>query len=212
MAVREFTTPDGRQWRAWDISPSAIEPLTKAEDYLADCYRDGWLVFETLDGSEKRRLCPTPYAWEHRTDANLDDLLMRAEVVRPRGQLRIRGDMVVPADLPPTVPLGDVADIPRDLDGDIDMRYLGIVRSFQFPEGEVWRASIVEKNPDTPLVLRFASASHTIDLTDWPSDWADLTGERLVALMEAGRSSFERRRGGRRSNDSDDPQPDAGAR
>lgn len=212
MAVRDFMTPDGRQWRAWDVLPASIEPLTKAEDYLADCYLDGWVVFETRDGSEKRRLYPPPYAWEHRSDANLTDLLMRAEVVRPRGQLRVRGDAVIPADLPPTIPLGLVANIPRDMDGDIDMRYLGIVRSFQDLAGETWRASIVEKNPDTPLVLRFASPSHTIDLTDWPSDWADFTDERLVALMQAGHSSIDRRRGERRSLDPDDPQPDAGAR
>jgi len=212
MAVREFTARDGRRWRAWDVSPESVTPLTRAEDYLADCFRDGWVVFETIDGSEKRRLCPPPYAWDHRSDANLDDLLMRAEVLRPRGQLRVRDDAIFPADLPPNVPLRMVADVPRDLDGDIDMRYLGVVRSFRFPEGEVWRASVVEDNPDAPLVLRFSSESHIIDLTTWPSDWADRTDDQLIALMKQGRSSIERRRRDRQSNGPDDPQPDAGAR
>jgi len=212
MAVREFTALDGRRWRAWDVSPESVAPLTRAEDYLADCFRDGWVVFETIDGSEKRRLCPPPYAWDHRSDANLDELLMRAEVLRPRGQLRVRHDAIVPADLPPNVPLDMVSEVPRDLDGDIDMRYLGVVRSFRYPEGEVWRASVVEDNPDAPLVLRFSSESHIIDLTTWPSDWADRTDEHLIALMKQGRSSVERRRRDRQSNGPDDPQPDAGAR
>jgi hypothetical protein len=212
MAVREFTARDGRRWRAWDVSPESVEPLTRAEDYLADCFRDGWIVFETFDGSDKRRLCPPPYAWEHRSDANLEDLLLRAEILRPRGAVRVRGDAVIPADLPPSVPLNVVADIPRDVDGDIDMRYLGVVRSFRYPGGEVWRASVVDDNPDAPLVLRFSSESHTIDLTDWPNDWADLPSAQLIALMEKGRSSIERRRRERPTTDPDDRRTDPGAR
>lgn len=211
MAFREFTARDGRRWRAWDVSPDAVEPLTRAEDYLADCFRDGWVVFETIDGSDKRRLCPPPYAWEHRSDANLDDLLTRADVLRPRGQLRVRGDTVLPADLPPSVPVEIARAIPRDLDGDIDMRYLGVVRSFRYPEGEVWRASVVEENPDSPLVLRFSSESHTIDLTSWPNDWADRTDEHLIALMEEGRSTVERRQGDRSSPGPSGQRPEPGA-
>jgi hypothetical protein len=212
MAVREFTARDGRRWRAWDVAPETVEPLTRAEDYLADCFRDGWVVFETIDGRDKRRLCPPPYAWEHRSDANLDDLLMRAEVLRPRGQVRVRGDVVIPADLPPTVPLEVVKAIPRDIDGDIDMRYLGVVRSFRYPEGEVWRASVVEDNPDSPLVLRFSSESHTIDLVGWPNDWADRTDEQLIALMQRGRSTVERRRRERPPRDPGEQSRDSGAR
>lgn len=212
MAFREFTARDGRRWRAWDVAPEAVEPLTRAEDYLADCFRDGWVVFETIDGSDKRRLCPPPYAWEHRSDANLDDLLARADVLRPRGQLRVRGDAVLPADLPPSVPLEIAKAIPRDLDGDIDMRYLGVVRSFRYPEGEVWRASVVEESPDSPLVLRFSSESHTIDLTRWPNDWADRTDEHLIALMQAGRSTIERRRSDRSPTGPSEQRPEPGAR
>ena len=208
MAVREFTAGDGERWRAWDVLPESIEPLTKAEDYLAECYRDGWVVFETLDGSEKRRLCPPPYGWEHRSDENLEELLARAERLRPGGQRRIRGDSMAPADLPPTVPLEVASDIPRDVEGDIDMRYLRIVRSFRYPRGDVWRASMVDSGPDEPLKLRFSSESHTIDLTDWPADWADLTDEQLVALMKRGHSSIDRRRPGSPRRGPDDRGPD----
>jgi hypothetical protein len=105
-----------------------------------------------------------------------------------------------------------VADIPRNVEGDIDMRYLGVVRSLRYPGGEVWRASIVDDNPDAPLVLRFSSESHTIDVTDWPNDWADLTNAELVALMQKGRSSFERRRRERPPSGPDDHRSDSGAR
>jgi hypothetical protein len=212
MAVREFTAGDGRRWRAWDVTPESVEPQTKAEDYLADCLRDGWVVFETFDASEKRRLCPPPYAWEHRSDANLEDLLERAEILRPRGEVRVRGNEIIPADLPPSVPLEVAAEIPRDVEGDIDMRYLGVVRSFRYPGGEVWRATVIEQHPDIPLVLRFSSESHTIDVTEWPTDWADMSNSQLVALMQTGRSSIERRRRERPPVEPDRHRSDPGAR
>lgn len=212
MAVREFVAHDGRGWRAWDVTPESVEPQTKTEDYLAGCLRDGWVVFETTDGSEKRRLCPPPYAWEHRSDANLEELLDRAEILRPRGKVRVRGDAIIRADLPPSVPLDVAANIPRDIEGDIDMRYLSVVRSFRYPGGEVWRASVVDDNPDAPVVLRFSSESHSIDLTDWPNDWADMPNAQLVALMQKGQSSVERRRRARPPADPDDHHPDSGGR
>jgi hypothetical protein len=183
MAVREFTAGDGRRWRAWDVTPETLEALTRAEDYLADCYRDGWVVFETFDGTDKRRLYPPPYGWEHRTDAQLDDLLSRAEILRPRRQVRFRGDTVVPADLPPSVPQRVVDEVPRDVEGDIDMRYLRVVRSFANPVGEVWRATLVERGPGGAPVLRFASESRIVDLASWPKDWVDSSDERLAELL-----------------------------
>jgi len=196
MAVRDFTAHDGRRWRAWDVAPDSIQPLTKAEDYLAEAYRDGWVVFETVDGSEKRRLCPPPYEWQHRSDAQLEELLARADILRPRGEIRVRGENVLPADLPPSVPVEVASTVPRDVAGDIDMRFLDIVRSFRYPGGEVWRASIVEESVDAPPVLRFSSESHTLDLASWPPDWADLSNEGLVALMQLARPPVERRRPG----------------
>jgi hypothetical protein len=213
MAVREFTARDGQAWRVWEVTAESLKPMTRAEDYLADCYRDGWIVFETLDGREKRRLCPPPYAWDQRTDSDLEALLARAETMRPRGQVRVRGDVLLPADLPPNVPVDVAAEMPRDIDGNLDMRYLGVVRSFSYPGGDTWRVSVVELDPDVPLVLRFSSASHTIDLYRWPSDWIDMTDEQLIALMRDGESQRERRRAAPRpTRRHDDPGPDASAR
>jgi hypothetical protein len=169
-------------------------------------------VFETLDGRQKRRLCPPPYAWAQRSEQDLEALLMRAETLLPRGQVRVRDDVLLPADLPPNVPM-DIADaMPRDFDGGLDMRYLGVVRSFRFPGGEIWRASVVELDPDMPLILRFSSATHSIDLTSWPPDWIDLTDEQLVALLREGASTRDRRRDPPPARRHDDPRPDADAR
>lgn len=209
MAIREFTASDGERWRAWDVLPESIEPLTKAEDFLAECYRDGWVVFETLDGSEKRRLCPPPYEWSHRSDANLEDLLVRAEILRPGGQRRMRGDSTLPADLPPTVPLEVASEIPRDVEGDIDMRYLRIVRSFRYSGREVWKVSVLDEGAHAPLKLRFSSETQTIDVADWPADWADLSDDELAALMKRGRPSTDRPYAGPSRLDAGDTGPGA---
>ncbi|MDQ3950365.1 MAG: hypothetical protein M3282_08460, partial [Gemmatimonadota bacterium] len=100
MAVREFVDSQGRAWRVWEITPVSVHPQTHVEDYLADCYREGWVVFERVDGVEKRRLCPPPYAWHARDDRDLEVLLKRAEIVRPRGVVR-EGLAPLAADLPP---------------------------------------------------------------------------------------------------------------
>ena len=55
MALREFTGPDGYRWKAWDVTAAQIHPKTRAEDYMRDL-ADGWIVFERVDGEEKRRL------------------------------------------------------------------------------------------------------------------------------------------------------------
>ena len=212
MAVREFTARDGRAWRVWDVTAASLEPLTRAEDYLADCYRDGWVVFETLDGSEKRRLCPPPYAWDQRTDSDLEALLMRADTLRPKKQIRVRDDQLLPADLPPSVSRAVADAMPRDIEGNLDMRYLGVTRSFDYPGGETWRVAIIDVDPDEPLVLRFSSATHTIDLTDWPADWIDLTDEQLVALLRDAGSAHDRRGRNTPSRRHDDQGPDASAR
>lgn len=38
MAVREFVDEKGVAWRLWNISPESIHPVTRAEDYLLDCF------------------------------------------------------------------------------------------------------------------------------------------------------------------------------
>lgn len=206
--MREFRDRHGRHWRVWEVIPEAIHPLTKAEDYLAECYRDGWLAFETLDGVDKRRLCPPPYAWDQRTEEDLAQLAERAERLRPAGGTRPRTSG--PADLPPSAPSNVVATIPRDEEGNLDSRYLGVVRTFLYPGGQVWRAHVVAPDDlDTPSVLRFSSDTHVIDLTEWPADWLDLRDSALLELLHIGKSMQERRQDAPLQRRHDDPDSDA---
>ena len=185
MPVREFIDSRGRQWRAWDITPESVEPQTKAEDYLADCYRGGWIVFETAGGDEKRRLCPIPFAWHERPDPQLERMLDAAEVIRPRRTARRANvDVILPADLPPNVPPSVAAEVPRDASGDLDMSYLGVVRTFPFPRGHLWSASVVRQDSG-PAVLRFMCGTRTFDLIEWPADWVDYDDSRLAELLRS---------------------------
>ena len=193
MAVREFRDAAGRQWRVWDVRPDAIAPQTRAEDYLAGCFRGGWLVFETMDGLWKRRLCPLPYAWDQREDDDLVALLERAEILRPRGQRR-RSFETLPADLPPHVPSAIANQVPRTANGDLDMSYLGIVRTISYPGGQEWmvfRSRASEEGWDS--VLRFQSGEQVIDVSDYPTDWEDMSDAELVRLLRHGFPVDDRR-------------------
>lgn len=185
MAVREFADEIGRKWRAWEVTPESVHPQTRAEDYLADCYRAGWIVFETFDGSEKRRLCPPPYAWHERSDEDLVALIDRSEILLPRGRVSpVEG---TPADLPPSLPLEVIRQIPRDARGDVDMSALNIVRSFHYPGGRVWAVGVVRHPEDGgPPVLRYVSGARSVDLAIWPPSWVDFTEEQLVELLRKG--------------------------
>lgn len=176
MAVREFTDESGREWRAWDIKPENIHPVTKAEDYLADCFITGWIVFETRDGHEKRRLCPWPMNWATRSDDELRELLRRADLIPTH---RVVADRISREQAPPALAF-DVAAHPDD----IDVTDLQVVRTFRYPGGRFWTVCVVAYPEDggSP-VLRFTSGLRFIDLKTWPKDWADHPDEELVWML-----------------------------
>jgi hypothetical protein len=210
MAVRDFVDDQGRHWKAWEVTPESVHPQTRAEDYLADCYRAGWIVFETEDGENKRRLCPPPYAWHEREDVDLLALLERAEVLKPKGGRRspVTG---VPADLPPSTPPDVAAEIPRDESGDVDMNKLNVVRSFHYPGGRVWAVGVV-RFPESggEPVLRFVSGARFVDLDRWPGGWIDFTDEQLYDLLRYGAPRKERWRDGMPTRRFNDPRADPG--
>lgn len=175
MAVREFVDDDGRAWRAWDIKPEEIRPVTRAEDYLADCYITGWVVFETKAEDEKRRLCPWPNNWAERSDAELRDMLRRASRVSP---FRLRDDRV-PREQPNPWH-GDL-----DISGRVpDVTDLEVIRSFRYPGGRLWTVCVVSYPEDGGApVLRFASGQRSIDVRKWPREWPDAPDEQLVWLL-----------------------------
>jgi hypothetical protein len=58
MGLVEFADKDGTRWRVWHVET----PASRA--HLMDPqYRNGWLVFEQEDGTERRRLNQVPDDW-----------------------------------------------------------------------------------------------------------------------------------------------------
>jgi len=92
MAHRRFTDNRGNDWDVWEVYPTIAERRVSAQEQdvvverrkhrqfrasLPEHLQTGWLAFE--HGRERRRLAPTPELWQHLTDAELSDLLERAE-------------------------------------------------------------------------------------------------------------------------------------
>jgi hypothetical protein len=179
MTVREFRDNEGKEWRAWEITPEAIHPVTRAEDYLSDCFTVGWLVFETRSGDDKRRLCPYPKAWVQATDAQLVALLGDADRVPPRklyAERQVVSDLsgqTTPVEVPPEEDTPDVTD-------------LYVIRSFKYPGGRLWSVCVVDQPEDGgPAALRFSAGARHLDLRPWPKDWPDAPDDRLVEMIRA---------------------------
>ena len=179
MALRDFTDRSGVLWKAWDITPESVHPVTRLEDYMQG-FTDGWLVFESVDTGEKRRLCPIPTNWAELDDMALADLCATAEPVRTtRRQPVSRQSAEVAQEMP-------------------NQR---LVRTFAYPGGRVWSVTEVlvqyrdsrgEPVGDPRLVLRFTSGVRVLDLLAWPADWASYSDEELTNLMW---KAFPRERG-----------------
>lgn len=78
MALRVYRDPDGGEWRVWHVIPDSVSFAT-----LGETYRDGWLCFERVDGTDRRRVSIglAPVAWETIPEAALDELRRSGEVV-----------------------------------------------------------------------------------------------------------------------------------
>lgn len=73
--IREFRDQHGCEWRAWAVTPG--QASTSSTRNLGDL-RNGWLAFESLSGSGKRRLIDFPENWMTLEDRELEQLLERA--------------------------------------------------------------------------------------------------------------------------------------
>lgn len=190
--VREFTDSRGRQWRAWDVTPDELSPRTKDEDYLAQLYYTGWIVFEAMDGGDKRRLYPVPKGWGELPEAELEVLLRKAEIV-PKRKLRTekeaRGEAAA-EEMRRAAEFADRAIEEPEAAGEQareetpDVTDLSVLRTFRYPGGRIWVAGVIQ-HPEGggPAVLRFAAGSRNIDLEDWPKDWVDYPDDALVQLL-----------------------------
>jgi len=178
MALREFTASDGRGWRVWDVTPESMHPATRTEDFLAP-YMEGWLVFEATDELAKCRLHPIPGLWAEATDAELEEMLHRAEPIRGERisgpQARIEAAAAAKAEGPSS---SRIETPPHG-------------RSFRFPNGRFWSVnewstSVSGPAGGTRTVLRFSAGARSLDLTDWPREWRTLADSQLADLLVRG--------------------------
>lgn len=167
MAVREFTDSRGVDWRAWDVTPTHMHPVTRGEDYMANL-QDGWLVFEC--GREKRRLeAPYPRAWSTLPLPELEELCRRAVPVRrvktPSGQRRAVS----------AVEIEQVAIAEE-----------GGRRTFRSPAGREWTVRLhecVDRGGEPEMVLRFTADDIVVELAKWPANWRDASMEEFALML-----------------------------
>jgi hypothetical protein len=179
MAVREFIDHAGTRWRVWCITPDAIHPVTRAEDYLADCYQLGWLVFETENGDRKKRLCPFPAQWEALDDSQLAELLTQAEIVPPRD---LRRRTPIEGQSPQRI-TGEFQQ-PTNVHAGADLTDLTVIRTFRYPGGRFWTVAVAPHGEGGRApVLRFTAGARTLDLQTWPRDWPDFRDDQLIELL-----------------------------
>lgn len=82
MGLQFFTDARGARWRAWQVETPA------ARAHLMDAsFRNGWLVFEREDGTDRRRLSQVPEDWASLAPERLAHLCSLATPV-PVGRTR----------------------------------------------------------------------------------------------------------------------------
>ena len=193
MAVREFSDTTGTSWRAWNITPDSSPPAREARTAYTDLHDAGWIVFETPDGREKRRLCPYPDQWATMSDAELLQLLVQASTVR-RSRLAL-GHAGPEAEAHPADPndpdspalsarLSVAPDASATISGAISVDFRA-TRSFRYPGGRLWTVRVARVGDEGIQVLRFTAGVRSLDLAQWPSDWATFETDGLVALIRS---------------------------
>ena len=189
MGSRQFTDEAGRVWVAWNVTPVPRHGRPAAA---------GWVVFETADGREKRRLLASPDGWDEMAETELHIMLASAAAARPskltfeparsgdpRGagpSMSGEGSVATRSEAPATTlaaPEGaghPSAAVPSER----------MVRSFRYPNGRLWSVCVVRRpaGGGEPL-LRFSAGARHLDLHDWPEDWVACSEARLVALVRS---------------------------
>ena len=92
MGLVMFKDAAGTRWRVWHVET----PSTRA--HLMDAsFRNGWLVFETEDGSERRRLSQVPEDWAHLASDHLARLCAIAVAAAPARSISTLTTLQMPA-------------------------------------------------------------------------------------------------------------------
>jgi len=82
-SVREFEDTDGKSWRAWPVTPELSHTRTASRRSLGD-FQEGWICFEALDNSGRRRLPRLGRRWSDLSAEELPRLLEEAIAVPVR--------------------------------------------------------------------------------------------------------------------------------
>ena len=180
MAVREFTDTRGVDWRAWDVTPSHMHPITRGEDFMADL-QDGWLVFES--GREKRRLeAPYPANWITLPIPALEELCARASLVVRRRATTVSGQQR-------QAKAAEIEQVAANEDSAV---------TFMSPMGREWRVNVHEcLDPDgnPTKVLRFSSGDVIAELPKIPHDWRTSTVKDFALMLLDADPPLRRRKG-----------------
>lgn len=96
--VREFRDAEGQLWRAWPVTPGQARPGRTTGRYLGEFHK-GWICFEALESSARRRLPRPPEHWADLEDTELCRLLSQA-INAPQRKQRSE-----PADTPTHKPM-----------------------------------------------------------------------------------------------------------
>ena len=75
--VREFEDRSGRSWRAWPVTPGMARASDTSRRFLGD-FQEGWICFEALDNSGRRRLPRREPRWSDLAAGELQRLLEEA--------------------------------------------------------------------------------------------------------------------------------------
>ena len=170
-------------WVAWNVTPSLRQGASGAES---------WIVFETTDGREKRRLLAYPEGWAELAEPDLHGLLASAGAVRPS---RLSPEGSPPPEARPmhgeSVPRAVVTETTVAAGAIMTVRAATpvserVVRSFRYPGGRLWSVCVVRRPAGGgPALLRFSAGARHLDLHDWPEDWPTYTDEGLVQLVRS---------------------------
>ena len=75
--VREFVDSSGQRWRAWLVVPGQSKSNASGRRFLGD-FQNGWICFEGLGNSARRRLPFRQASWANITDDELRSLVEQA--------------------------------------------------------------------------------------------------------------------------------------
>ena len=188
MASREFTDSNGIVWRVWDVTPTHLHPITRAEEYM-EPWAGGWLAFESEN--EKRRLvAPYPSRWKEFDIRQLETLCAAAEAVAPK--------RIVTPTAQQMATVEDAAEV--------DERAIA-ERWFMSPRGRRWTVRIhecMDREGGNETVLRFTAGDSVVDLNDFPADWRDFDRDGYALLLLDAEPPRRLGRGGGPQRRSDD--------